>query len=175
PGQTERRRARGQRGLLADTCLEVGVRPPQPLRDPPGDVADLALERLVDDELAAGRPREELDRPVVMRRAEPARDDAEIGSQPFAEGSLQLLRPVADDRDPRRLEAEAKRLAREKRAVPVGPLAADELAAGDDERGARPARKAQPAVRTRLKPLRVTTTARPSGKARRVPFSVAWR
>ena len=46
--------------------------------------------------------------------------------------------PVADDRDPRRLEPERERLAREERAVQVGALAADELAARDDDRGPRP-------------------------------------
>ena len=69
-----------------------------------------------------------------MRRAQPAGDDAQIGLQPFAERSGELTGRVADDRDPCRLEAEREQLAGEKRPVQVGPVAADELAAGDDDR-----------------------------------------
>src|SRR5205823_1826666 len=174
PGQAQRPRARRERRLLPHPGLEVGVRPPQPLRDRPRDRADLALERLVNRQLAPGRAREKLDRPVVVRRPEAAGDDAEVGAKPLAKRLLELLRPVADDRDARRLEPEPQRLARKERAVAVGALAADELAAGDDEGGPRPAGPAQAVARTRLKPWTVTTTARPSGNGRTLPFRGTW-
>ena len=69
-----------------------------------------------------------------MRRPEPAGDEARVGFQPVSQRRLELGRVVSDDRDPRGLEAVAKRLGGEERAVPVGALAADELAAGDDDR-----------------------------------------
>jgi hypothetical protein len=56
----------------------------------------------------------------------------------LAERGRELAGRVTDDRDPRRFEAERKELAREDRPVQVGALAADELATGDDDRGAGP-------------------------------------
>ena len=64
-------------------------------------------------------------------------------SLPRPERVLELVRVVADDRDPRGLETEGERLAREERAVQVGALAADELAAGDDDRRAGRAHPAE--------------------------------
>jgi hypothetical protein len=40
------------------------------------------VQLLVEPQPDAGRARDELDRAVVVRRAEPARDDAEVGAQP---------------------------------------------------------------------------------------------
>jgi hypothetical protein len=74
-------------------------------------------------------------------RAEAAGDAAEVVLEAVPERALELVRPVADDRDPRRLEPEGERLPGEERAVQVGPLAADELASGDDDRGARAPRQ----------------------------------
>ena len=56
----------------------------------------------------AGGLREQLDRAVVVRRAEAARDDEQVVREPFGERSLEVGRVVADDRDPRRLEPEAR-------------------------------------------------------------------
>ena len=87
----------------------------------------------------AERLRDELDRAVVVRRPEPAGDEHRVGAvERVAERRLELLRRVADDRDARRLEPEPQRLAREERPVQVGSLAAHELAARDDDDGARP-------------------------------------
>ena len=66
----------------------------------------------------------QLDGAVVVRRPEPARDDAEIRLQPQIERSLELVLVVADDRDRRGLEAETDELAGEKRAVAVRAVAA---------------------------------------------------
>src|SRR5205085_6464547 len=116
--EAERRGADWKRRLLAHARLEVGVRPAQALGDPPRHAADLPLERVVHRQLPSGDPGEDFDRTVVVRRAEAAGDDAEVGAEAFSERRLELVRPVADDRDPRRLEPEPKRLAGEERAVP---------------------------------------------------------
>jgi len=170
-GKAERLRARGQRRLLAHTRLEVGIRPPQALGDPPRDVLDLFLQRRVEDELPACDPRDELDRAIVVRRAEPARDEAEVRLQPFAERRFQLGGVVADDRDPRRLDAQPQQLRGQERAVPVRAVAADELAAGGDDEPAR-ARQAAgeiPCRVTRYVPPRVRLTSLPFRAIERLP------
>src|SRR5439155_10560656 len=89
-------------------------------------------ERGVRGQRAAGCARQQLDRAIVGRRPEAARDRAEIGAEPLTQRRLELGRIVPDDLDTRRLEPEPQQLAGQERPVPVGPLAADELAAGDD-------------------------------------------
>ena len=131
--EPERDRALGQRRLLAHARLEVRVRPLQPLRDRTRDLADLGPQRLVDVQRQAGGARDELHGAVVVRRAEAARDDAEVRLQPYVERGLELPLVVADDRDRRGLEPEAHELAREEGPVAVGAVAAHELAARDDE------------------------------------------
>ena len=68
---------------------------------------------------ARARPRRRRDRPGAPRRAPP-----------------RARRGVADDRDPRGVMP-SEELAGEEGAVQVGALSAHELAAGDDDRGAR--------------------------------------
>ena len=78
--------------------------------------------------------REQLDRAVVVRRPESARDQQQVGLEPLGERrSAARLGRVADDRDPRRLEAEPDELACQERAVEVSAVAADELAARDED------------------------------------------
>src|SRR5213076_1678848 len=132
----------------------VAKRSAGPRREPPRDVADLGEQVLVGLERDAGRARDERDGAVVVGRAEAAGDEAEVGIEAVAERVLQLVLPVADDLDPRRLEAESKRLACEERAVAVRPVAADELAAGDHE-GRPPADQGQAPV-VALRPRAVT-------------------
>ena len=139
-GEPERDRPLGERGLLGHACREVGVGTPQALGHPPRDGLDLALEIEIDLQRQAGRLRQQLDSTVVVGRAEPAGDQAEVGLEPLAQRRLQLLRAIADDRDAGRLEAEREHLLGQERPVQVGALAADELAPGDDDRGARPLR-----------------------------------
>ena len=92
----------------------------------------------------------------------------QVGVEPVPQRRLELVRLVADDRDPRGLDAEREQLSREERAVQVGPLAADELAAGDDDRRARRASSA-----ARGEPAGVTSvSARAAGAATALPFSV---
>ena len=93
---------------------------------------------VVDDERAPRDARDELDRAVVVRRPETARDEAEIGLERLPERAARGPRPRR-----RRcairvgLEAEAHRLRGQERAVAVRALAADELAARDDDRRPR--------------------------------------
>ena len=128
PGEAERDRSLGQRRLLPHAGREVRVRAAEPLGDRARDRLDLPLELLVQHERATGDARDELDRPVVVRRAEPARDEAEVGVEALSERALEILRSIADDRDPRRIEAEANRFGGEERPVAVLSLAANELA-----------------------------------------------
>ena len=150
PGETERDRALRERRLLAHARLEVGVRPVQPLGDHARDGADLLVQPVVEHELPAGDPRDELDRAVVVRRPEPAGDEAEVGAQrPRASAASSssgrsptiVIRAGSSPSD--------ERLRGEERAVQVRALAADELAAGDDDRGPRPRRLRSRARRER--------------------------
>ena len=146
-GPAPSRRARatsapsGTVACLRHARREVGVRPPQALGDRARDLLDLRARAR--RRRAAARPatsRDQLDRAVVVGRARghPRRGRGRR-RQRLRAARLELVGAVADDRDPRRLEPERERLAREERAVQVGALAADELAARDDDRRARPA------------------------------------
>src|SRR5581483_12446511 len=111
PGEPDRDRALRDRRLLAHARPEVRVRAAQPLGDGARDRLDLALEPLVDDERAAGGGGDELDRAVVVRRAEAAGDEQQVGAQTVRDRLPQLGGAVADDRDRARLEPERDRLA----------------------------------------------------------------
>src|SRR5207244_5389132 len=145
-----------------------------PLREAAGDPADLTLELVVDPKRKLRGAREHLDRAVVVRRSESARDDAEIRLEPLAQGGLQLVGPVAHDRDACRLEPELEYLPSEEGPVQVSAVAANELARGDDEDRARPG---QAAVGARLIPFGETSTidGSPPGKARSLPSGFAVR
>jgi hypothetical protein len=96
------------------------------------------VELLVEHEAPAGGLRDQLDGAVVVCRPEPPGDETEVGLEALSQCRLELVPPVADNRDPRWLESERQRLGGEERAVEVGSLAANQLAAGDDDRGPRP-------------------------------------
>jgi len=98
-----------------------------------GDRLDLPLELRIHFELPPEHAGDELDRPVVMSRAKSSGDDAEIRVEAEPKGALELVRRIADDHDPRRLDAQPDQLGGEKRAVQIAAVAADELAAGDDD------------------------------------------
>ena len=83
-----------------------------------------------------GREREQLDRAVVVGRAEAARDDEQLAGEPLPQGRFDVVCSVTDDPDLGRLDPEREQRAREKRPVPVVAVAADELRAGDDDRRA---------------------------------------
>ena len=68
-----------------------------------------------------------------MGRPEPAGDEQQLALETLAECLLELLERVPDDCDPRGLETARYELAREKRAVLVTAIAADQLAARDDD------------------------------------------
>ena len=136
--ETERGRRDWTRRLLCDAGSKVGIRPAEAFRDRARDRLDLPLERLVDDELEPRRTRDELHRTVVVGRAEAARDEAGVRLQTLAQHGLELGGCIPYDRDPGRLEPVAEGLGGEEGTVSVGALAADELAAGDDDDRARP-------------------------------------
>ncbi len=110
-----------------------------------------------------------------MGRPEPAGDDEQVAAQALGERGRELLGVVADDAHLGRLDRRARaRLAGEEGAVEVAAVAADELRAGDEDRGARAAQSActppgvtvsasgrLPASATRLPP---TMIARFSGE-----------
>ena len=164
--EPERDRALGKRRLLAHAGRELRIRAAEPLGDRTRDGSDLPLEGLVEDERAAGDASDELDRAVVVRRAETARDEAEIGLEALRERTLEILDAVAHDRDTSRVESETNDLRREERPVAVLPLAANELGARDDDR--RP-RAAQDVARVILRA--VTTNVVPAGRSTRLPFT----
>ena len=125
----------------------------------PRDLLDLGLERCVDVQPTTRHARHELDRPVVVGRPEAARDEADVGLEPLAQGRLELVRVVADDRDARRLETEAQRFLGVERAVEIGSLAPDELAARHDDCCARARQELGVIVRC---PLAGTLTRTPA-------------
>ena len=152
-GEPERDCACGKCRLLADAVLEVGVRPPQALGDRARDGADLGVKPLVEHKAAARSLRDQLDGTVVVRRPKTARDQTQVRLQACPQRGLELVRPVADDRDPCRLEPERQRLAGEEGAVQVGAFAANELAARDDDRDLRrPLRARCQGLRGRCRP-----------------------
>ena len=166
--QPQGQRALRNRRLLAHPLLEVDVRTAHPLRERAGDPADLTVQALVEPQPDAGGTRDELDGAVVVRRPEPARHDAQIRAESFRERTLELLLAISDDHDARGLDAAPQELRCEKRAVQVAPVAADELAAGDDDDSARacqtPGRMPRavtisvltpPPDRTRVRPFRI--------------------
>ena len=169
PGDPDHDRALGNGGLLRDARREVGVGPVEPLGHRAGDALDVAHELVVDPQRGAGDAGDELDRAVVVGRPETARDEADVGAGARgAQSRLELDGVVAHDRDLTGHEPEPERLARVERPVPIRPLAADELAAGDDDRRPRAAHthsvvvlvtfRAQPRGSTTCRPLSLTTT-----------------
>jgi hypothetical protein len=129
---------------------EVGVRPAQSLGDSTRDPLDLRTQLLVDCDANTGSTREQLDRAVVVRRPQPARDDQQVVAQSLAQRGLELRRLVPDDRDPRRLDAQPHQRRGQERPVAVVAVAADELGARRDDRGSYAGRQ----------PLAVTTITR---------------
>ena len=90
-GEPERLRALRPRRLLAHARREVHVRPPETIRDHSRDRADLFFELAVENQLLPGDMRDELDRPVVVRRPQAARDEAEICVESLPERVLEVL------------------------------------------------------------------------------------
>ena len=103
-----------------------------------------------------------------MGRAEPARDEAEIGAEALRERTFEVLGPVADDRYPLRVETEPERFRGEKGAVPIVPLATDELRARDDDCRPRTRLRQEDAGMIRRA---LTTNAVPAGSSTRFPFT----
>jgi hypothetical protein len=144
PDEPDPLRAGRQRRLLADARLEVGVRPPEALGDAARALLDRREERLVDDEPDPGGTREQLDGPVVVRGTESAGDDEQLVAEPLLERREEVGFQVADDGDAGGLNPEPAERLGEEWAVPVVSVAADELRARRDDRGARPGQRPRP-------------------------------
>jgi len=114
--------------------LEVGVRAVQARRDVTRDLLDLRGELLVGVKRHVRRSREQLDRAVVVGRAEPARDDKQLVRETFAERRFEIGRLVTDNCDARRVDAEPQQRRCEERPVAILPVAAHELGARRDDR-----------------------------------------
>ena len=127
PGDADDEGALRQRRLLADPGQVLDARA----------AGDLGRQILVDVQLGAGGACEQLDRAVVVRRAEAAGADEQVVPEAVAERRLELCGRVADDAHLDRLDAEREQRAGEEGAVQVGAVAADELRARDDDRGAQ--------------------------------------
>ncbi len=108
-GEAQDRRRLGHGRLLGDTLREVRVRPLHPLRDHPRDAFDLPFQLRIDAHAQPGDLRHDRDRAVVVGRPEPAgRRDEIRGADGLGDGRLELRRIVADDVNPRRLDAESE-------------------------------------------------------------------
>ncbi len=123
----------GQRRLLADAILEVGIRTVQARRDAARELLDRRLELRVDPKPDPRRARQQLDRAVVVRRPETAGDAQQVVGEALVQRRLEVGRIVPHDRDARRVDPEAQERRSEKRAVPVVAVAADELGARRDD------------------------------------------
>ena len=143
PARCRRGRATSRPPASSPACARPSAKSAygrlMPLRDHPRDAFDLLLEPGVDTQLAPGdlarRPRPCGRRGSARDRRSTATRSASASA--VADRGLELGRVVADDLDPRRLDAEREQRAREEGAVQVGALAAHELAARDDDDRAR--------------------------------------
>src|SRR5262249_32763364 len=98
-GEPERERAFGQRRLLPDARGAVGVRAAEPAGERARAALDRGFELVVDGQRPPRDTGHELDRAVVVRRTEPARDETEIGRERLAERGLEVVRRVSHDGD----------------------------------------------------------------------------
>ena len=172
PGEPDGDSSVGQRRLFADTGCEIRIRPPEPRSVLSRDRLDLPLELVVDAQSAARRPRQDLDSAVVVSRAEPSREHADVRLQPLPDRLLQLGLAIADDDDPPDVEPEPDELPREVWAVLVAPVTAHELRARDEDDGPRPPRhSARDGTRT-PSAVTVKTVADASSFGKRLPFNV---
>ena len=176
-GQPQRLGAFRDRRLLANAGLELLVRAAKPLREPANDPADLALERRIEDELAAGNPGQRLHGPVVMSRPQPAGGHDKAGAERLPKRRLEPVRPVAHDEDSLGLDPACAQLAGQERPVLVRAPPADELAAGNEDDRSRMAQAGERTGMTRravittavVLPRPGTSTTRPFTLSRRFP------
>ena len=97
----------GRVACFRTPARKVRVRAAHPLGEAPRDQLDLSLERRVHTQGTPRDTRDELDRPVVVRRPEAARDQADVGLEALAQRGLELVGVVADDRDARQAAGRA--------------------------------------------------------------------
>ena len=137
----------GSVACLRTPVGEVGVRTLQPLGDRARDRFDLRFELGVDSQLDAGdAATSSTVRSSCVGPSPPETATRSAPATASAQRRSELAGVVADDLDPRGLDAEGEQRAREEGAVQVGAVAAHELAARDDDHRARAS--AQEPVRT---------------------------
>ena len=111
--------------------------------------------------------------PVRSSAVGPSPPEVTISATPASarepQRALEVVRPVADDRDLRHLEPEPHELAGDERAVAVGDRAREQLTTGDDDGRARPlgdghgptlGRRTHPACGSHTRPAICASTAR---------------
>ena len=131
------------------------------------------MQLVVEAETHSRRAGNELDGAVVVCRAEPARHHAEVGvPEPFGERLCELLLPVAHDRDPGRLDTVAQQFRCQERPIQVAPVAANELAAGDDD---EPARTGGHTAGRMPRGVTISVFTPPTGRRRVRPFKIVTR
>ena len=131
--EADHERSLGNRRLLSHARGEVRIGPLHPLRESPRTRLDRRLERRLDMQRKPGGTREQLDRSVVVGRAEAPGDDEQVAAEPRLERRGEVGLTVTHDRDLGRLDAALEERPCEERPVQVTPVAADELRAGDDD------------------------------------------
>jgi hypothetical protein len=72
-----------------------------------------------------------------VSRAEPGRRHQHVAREAGTQSRLELGLDVSDDPDLGRLDPEPEQRSGEERPVEIPPVAADELRAGEDDRGAQ--------------------------------------
>ena len=167
PGEAEHHGARRNRRLLADALRKVGVGPAEPLCDSPV-TRPRSPGRAADPRAAAARdPGQQLDRPVVVRRAETPGQMQTSASRPSAIASSRssTLSPTTTMRAG--LDTEPDELGGDERPVGVAAVPAHELRARDDDDGARTRWHARRRFRDRRPPLRRVGRLEPSALATR--------
>ena len=132
PTGIERDRALGHHRLLAvGLPHRLGVKV-EAAGEAAQDRRDLLLHLLVEDQVAAGEPGDDLGGEVVGGRAEAARGDDQVhplgGHE--AQRRLEVVGPVADDEDVGDVDAQLRQLFGEPRPVAVGDPAGQDLGPG---------------------------------------------
>ena len=141
PAPCRRGRPRARRPAASPACVTPSAKSVygrlRRVGDPARELLDRRPELLLDVQPDAGR-RARAARSCGRRASGRGRPRCTSRSyeSPSRERCLEIGRIVADDRDPRRIDAEAKQRRGEVRAVAVVAVAAHELRARRDDRGA---------------------------------------
>ena len=137
PGRVDRGRAIRHHGLLSVGLakrLGVEAQPPGELGQ---DARDLLLHPLIQHQLAAREPSDDLRRQIVRRRAEPAAGHDQVGvlGGQEAQRRLEVAKAVSHADDVGDVHAQLAESLRDPRTVSVRHPASQDLGAGDHDPG----------------------------------------